>query len=63
MGINVDLAVYRRALKKLGLTRKKSIHAAEQDRPDVKAGGGKAGTMSWLDVPVDKLVFIDESGQ
>jgi len=41
--------------------KKKSLHAAEQDRPDVHAR-----RQAWHDqlknVPVEKLVFLDESG-
>ena len=41
--------------------QKKSLWAAEQDRPDVKAARD-----AWHDtpagVPADKLVFVDESG-
>src|SRR5277367_928855 len=43
------------------LAKKKSVHASEQDRPDVKAR-----RQTWHqdlgDIPADQLVFIDESG-
>jgi transposase len=41
--------------------KKKSLHAAEQDRPDVKAAR-EIWHEHLKDVPIEKLVFLDESG-
>jgi transposase len=51
-----------RALRRLDLRRKKTLHAAEQDRPDVAAARA-----AWRDEVIaaadpDRLVFLDESG-
>lgn len=62
VGVVADLSIYCRALKKLGLTlKKKSIAAAEQSRPDVAAARADWHLVTLADVPVNKLVFIDES--
>jgi len=42
-------------------SKKKSLHAAEQDRPDVKAQR-EAWRQKAVDLDVHRLVFIDESG-
>ena len=48
-------------LRRLGLSRKKTLHAAEQDRPDVaEQRSRRPGELAAL--PVDRLVFVDESG-
>lgn len=51
-----------RALRRLGLTRKKkSTHAAEQDRPDV-AEARRHWPEKFAGVDAEDLVFLDETG-
>jgi transposase len=51
-----------RALRRLGLTRKKkSTHATEQERPDV-AEARRQWPEKLAGVPADDLVFLDETG-
>lgn len=62
MGIKVSVSTMHRNVDKLGLTRKKKTkHASEQDRPDVKAR-----RENWFeqfrDLLVKNLVFLDEFG-
>jgi len=62
--LSCSLAAVCRALKKLGLTRKKKVlHAAEQQRPDVQAAREEwaewQATLTAADL--DRLVFWDET--
>jgi transposase len=62
LGNKASVPTVWRAAERLGLPLKqKSTHAAEQDRPDVKAARD-----AWFDglagVPVADLVFLDEFG-
>ena len=61
VGLKMSVSVLDRALRVLKITRKKkTLHAAEQDRPDVReardAWHGKIA-----EVPAEKLVFVDET--
>ena len=49
------------AVARLGLSFKKTLHAAEQDRPDV-AARRRIWRAAQPFVDADKLVFIDETG-
>ena len=62
--LSCSLAAICRTLKKLGLTRKKkTLHAAEQQRPDVQAA--RQEWAEWqaelLDADLGRLVFCDEA--
>lgn len=62
IGIRISLAAIYKRLKRMGLTRKKkSPHAAEQDRPDVQEKRRK-----WkrriAQVDANRMVFIDQAG-
>jgi transposase len=62
LGIGGSLMILWRALNKLGITRKKKTkHAAEQDRPDVQA---KRRSFRRKIQPIEpkRLVFVDETG-
>jgi len=62
LGVGGSLMVLWRALNKLGITRKKkTVHAAEQDRPDVQA---KRRSFRRKIQPIEpkRLVFVDETG-
>jgi transposase len=62
LGKPVHPATASRALARLGLPRnKKSTHAAEQGRPDVKAARD-VWFEQFAGVRADELVFVDESG-
>src|SRR3954454_5075645 len=62
LGLTVSLQAISTWLVKLGLVLKKSrSHAAEQDRPDVRAAR-QLWHAGLNDVPVENLVFLDESG-
>jgi transposase len=62
LNLMVSLQAISKWLKKLGLVlKKKSLHAKEQDRPDVKAAR-ELWHDHLKDVPIEKLVFLDESG-
>jgi transposase len=62
IGKPAHVCTVSRALDRLGLPRKKkSTHAAEQDRPDVKAAR-EVWFDQFAEVGVDQLVFIDEFG-
>jgi transposase len=61
-GVGGSLMILWRALNKLGITRKKkTVHAAEQDRPDVQA---KRRSFRRTIQPIEpkRLVFVDETG-
>jgi len=62
LGGAVSVPTVWRGTRKLGLTlKKKSTHAAEQDRPDVKEK--RDGWFEQVaDVKVNNLVFLDEFG-
>jgi hypothetical protein len=59
-GVNVSIATLWRFFARHGITRKKTGHATEQDRPDVLKR-----REDWfdgqLDLDPEKLVFIDET--
>jgi transposase len=62
LGVGGSIMVVWRALKKLGITRKKKTkHAAEQDRPDVQQ---KREQFREEIRPIEpgRLVFVDETG-
>lgn len=62
LGVNCSLAALCRALKKLGITRKKKVlHAQERDSPSVQK---KRHEFQRQAAEIDKnhLVFVDESG-
>jgi transposase len=62
LGVGGSLMIIWRALNKLGITRKKKTkHAAEQDRPDVQA---KRRSFRRKIQPIEpkRLVFVDETG-
>lgn len=62
IGKPVHIGTVSRTLKRLNLPRKKkSTHAAEQGRPDVKAKR-EAWPEKFDDVRVNQLVFLDEFG-
>ena len=62
IGKPVHPGTVSRTLKRLNLPRKKkSTHAAEQDRPDVKLRR-EAWSEKFADVTVNQLVFLDEFG-
>lgn len=62
IGKAVHPGTVSRTLSRLNLPRKKkSTHAAEQDRPDVKAARD-AWFERFADVRVNQLVFLDEFG-
>lgn len=56
-----ESALCRTLNRKLGLVRKKTVRAAEQDREDVKEKRRDWQTFQ-LSVDIAKLVFLDESG-
>ncbi|MBV8486777.1 MAG: IS630 family transposase [Planctomycetaceae bacterium] len=62
LGVSCSLMTISRALRKLGLPRKKKIpRAEEQDRPDVQERRREfAAKLAGLDP--QRLVFVDESG-
>jgi transposase len=62
LGVGAAPVTVWRVLRRLGLTHKKVLRAAEQDRPDVAAARDRwrAEVMPGLDPR--KLVFIDETG-
>jgi len=60
--LNASLPGICKALKRLGLSRKKKVvHASEQDRPDVREK-----RQEWLEksheMPANHLVFVDQTG-
>lgn len=62
LGVAVDLSTIHRALDRFGLAlKKKVLHAAEQDRPDVRH---KRATFRGRAASVDprRFVFLDEVG-
>jgi transposase len=59
-GIGVAQSSLSRFFKRHGITRKSSGHAAEQDRPDVRAAR-ETWFEGQLDLDPDALVFIDET--
>lgn len=62
LGIDGSVMVIWRALKKLGLTRKKKTkHAAEQERPDVRRER-RAFRREVERIEPGRLVFVDETG-
>jgi transposase len=62
LGKPAHLATVSRTLQRLNLPRKKkSTHAAERDRPDVKAARDH-GFEPFADVLLRDLVFLDEFG-
>jgi transposase/transposase-like protein len=61
-GLKVSLTAIWKALKRLGLSRKKKVvHASEQDRPDVQAK-----RQEWrhktCQINAKRLVFLDQTG-
>jgi transposase len=62
LGISGSIMIVWRALKKLGITvKKKSPHAAERDRPDVRQKRRKFRKEIQA-VDPRRLVFVDETG-
>jgi transposase len=62
LGIPCHIATIARALRRLGITRKKkTLHAQERDRPEVQAQR-VAFTEKLAEVDPDHLVFVDEFG-
>lgn len=62
LGLTGSIMIVWRALKKLGITRKKKTeHAAEQDRPDVQE---RRDSFRREIEPIEpkRLVFVDETG-
>ncbi|MBU0719501.1 MAG: IS630 family transposase [Planctomycetes bacterium] len=60
LGVDCALSTLCKALKKLGFTFKKTIHAAEQDRPDVVQR--RTQWRSWAqNTDAQRLIFIDET--
>lgn len=59
--IRVGQSAISRFLRQLGYTYKKTVHAAEQDRPDVKLARAiwRAGQPA---LDPERLVFVDETG-
>ena len=57
-GVPVSHQVMWKTLRELGLTLKKSQHAAEQDRPDV-AEARATGRAAQPNIEPDRLVLID----
>lgn len=59
-GIQASVAAVWRFFDRHGITRKKSLHASEQDRPDILSR-----RWAWfdgqLDLDPDRLVFVDET--
>ncbi|OJW19379.1 MAG: hypothetical protein BGO49_08600 [Planctomycetales bacterium 71-10] len=61
LGIACSLMTLSRAFRRLRLTRKKkTLHAEERDRPDVRRK--RAAFRRAAGVPRRRLVFVDESG-
>jgi hypothetical protein len=52
----------RRFFDRHGISFKKSVRAAEQDRPDVAAAGRTAWADNQPKLDPDRLVFIGETG-
>ncbi|EIQ00071.1 LOW QUALITY PROTEIN: transposase [Opitutaceae bacterium TAV1] len=62
LGVCIKRQALWHQLNRLGLTRiKKTLHAAEQDRADVKEARQR-WRESQPSLPAEKLVFIDETG-
>lgn len=62
LGMKGSLAAIGRALRKLDITRKKkSLHAAEQDRPEVQRKR-RAFRREVKPIEPERLVFVDETG-
>jgi transposase len=62
LGVGGSIMVVWRGLKKLDITRKKkSKHAAERDRPDVRRGRRSFRERTRAIEP-ERLVFVDETG-
>ena len=62
LGVGGSVMIVWRALKKLGITRKKKTkHAAEQDRPDVQEKR-RAFREEIKPIEPKRLVFVDETG-
>jgi transposase len=62
LGIPCHLSTIDRALRRLGITRKKAtLHAQERDRPDVQAQRA-AFDARLAQVGPEHLLFVDESG-
>jgi transposase len=61
LNVHCALSTLCMALKKMGLTfKKKTIHAAEQDRPDVAEQ--RTAWRTWAQtVAASRLIFIDET--
>jgi hypothetical protein len=58
-GLRVSNSATTRALRRLGITRKKDIHATEREIERVRRLRAEHwGTLG--DVPIDRLVFLDE---
>ena len=62
LGVSGSLMIVWRALKKLGITRKKKTeHAAEQDRPDVRKER-RSFRKEVEPIEPERLVLVDETG-
>jgi transposase len=62
LGVGGSIMIVWRALKSLGITRKKKTgHAAEQDRPDVRKERGSFRE-EIATIEPGRLVFVDETG-
>jgi hypothetical protein len=60
-GVRGSNPVRCEALKRLKRTRKKTLRAAEQDRPEI-AAERQAYRQQLAEIGADRLVFVDESG-
>jgi transposase len=62
LGIQGSIMIIWRGLKRLGITRKKkSLHAAERDRPEVQ-NQRRAFRRNVQPIEPKRLVFVDEAG-
>lgn len=62
LGITGSIMIIWRGLKRLGITRKKkSLHAAERDRPEVQKQR-RAFRREVHPIELKRLVFVDEAG-
>lgn len=62
LGVGGSIMIVFRALKRLGITRKKkSLHAAERDRPDVRRRR-RSFRRAVAPIAPRRLVFVDETG-
>ena len=61
LGLQMTEGSIRRSFKRHGISFKKSLHAAEQDRPDV-AQAREQWRVRQTGLDPKKLVFVDETG-